>query len=241
MTHRSFPAVFVLLALLAAGCGDDDAAPAADATTTTTESTATTTAAPAPAPDTDQGAVPTTTDTATEAGPYDGYVSEIYDDPAVWICWPGADDTCAENQDLTLVAADGTLEVVPFTPVDDAPVDCFYVYPTVSGDQTANSVFVDPATQEIYTTRSQAARYGSAGRVFAPVYRQNALASLTGRAFAPDGGWSSGVFGIPTVGFAPGEARYAHTNRERLDVAEARWALARHAHLIPAVQTALND
>ena len=60
-------------------------------------------------------------------------------------------------------------------------------------------------------------------------------------AFATDGGWSSGVFGIPTVGFAPGEERYAHTNRERLDVAEARWALARHAHLIPAVQTALND
>ena len=187
MTHRSFPAVFLLLALLAAGCGDDDAAPAADATTTTTESTATTTAAPAPAPDTDQGAVPTTTDTATEAGPYDGYVSEIYDDPAVWICWPGADDTCAENQDLTLVAADGTLEVVPFTPVDDAPVDCFYVYPTVSGDQTANSDLVPQPEQEIFTTRSQAARYGSACRVFAPVYRQNTLASMTGRAIAPDG------------------------------------------------------
>ncbi|HSM62249.1 MAG TPA: M20/M25/M40 family metallo-hydrolase [Longimicrobiales bacterium] len=58
--------------------------------------------------------------------------------------------------------------------------------------------------------------------------------------FATDGGWSCGVFGIPTVGFAPGEERFAHTNRERLDVEEARWAFARHAELIPAVQEALG-
>jgi succinyl-diaminopimelate desuccinylase len=56
--------------------------------------------------------------------------------------------------------------------------------------------------------------------------------------FATDGGWSCGVHGIPTVGFAAGEERFAHTNRERLDVDEARWALERHALLIPAVQIA---
>jgi acetylornithine deacetylase/succinyl-diaminopimelate desuccinylase-like protein len=57
--------------------------------------------------------------------------------------------------------------------------------------------------------------------------------------FATDGGWSCGVFGVPTVGFAPGEERFAHTNRERLDLEEARWAFARHSHLIPALQEAL--
>lgn len=56
--------------------------------------------------------------------------------------------------------------------------------------------------------------------------------------FATDGGWSCGVHGIPTVGFAPGEERYAHTNRERLDVEEARWVFERHGQLIPAVQLA---
>lgn len=56
--------------------------------------------------------------------------------------------------------------------------------------------------------------------------------------FATDGGWSCGVHGIPTIGFAAGEERFAHTNRERLDVDEARWALERHALLIPAVQIA---
>ncbi len=57
--------------------------------------------------------------------------------------------------------------------------------------------------------------------------------------FATDGGWSCGVFGIPTVGFAPGEERYAHTNRERLDVEEARWGLARYPLLVAAIQEAL--
>lgn len=58
-------------------------------------------------------------------------------------------------------------------------------------------------------------------------------------AFATDGGWSCGVHGIPTVGFAPGEERHAHTNRERLDVEEARWAFSRYPELITAVQAAL--
>lgn len=57
--------------------------------------------------------------------------------------------------------------------------------------------------------------------------------------FATDGGWSCGVHGIPTVGFAPGEEHYAHTNRERLDVEEARWGFERHPPLIAAVQRAL--
>ena len=56
--------------------------------------------------------------------------------------------------------------------------------------------------------------------------------------FATDGGWSCGVHGIPTVGFAPGEERFAHTNRERLDVEEARWALERYPHVVKAVQVA---
>lgn len=57
--------------------------------------------------------------------------------------------------------------------------------------------------------------------------------------FATDGGWSCGVHGIPTVGFAPGEERFAHTNRERIDVEEARWGYARYPYLVAALQQAL--
>ena len=56
--------------------------------------------------------------------------------------------------------------------------------------------------------------------------------------FATDGGWSRGVHGIPTIGFAPGEEHYAHTNRERIEVEEARWGFERHGDLIAAVQRA---
>ena len=59
--------------------------------------------------------------------------------------------------------------------------------------------------------------------------------------FATDGGWSCGVHGIPTLGFAPGEERFAHTNRERIDVEEARWGFERYPHLIAAVQEALGS
>jgi len=58
--------------------------------------------------------------------------------------------------------------------------------------------------------------------------------------FATDGGWTCGVHGIPTIGFAPGEERYAHTNRERLDLDEARWSFERYPELVLAVQGALG-
>jgi acetylornithine deacetylase/succinyl-diaminopimelate desuccinylase-like protein len=57
--------------------------------------------------------------------------------------------------------------------------------------------------------------------------------------FATDGGWTQGVFGIPTIGFAPGEERYAHTNRERLELDEARWSFERYPDLVLGLQQVL--
>lgn len=56
--------------------------------------------------------------------------------------------------------------------------------------------------------------------------------------FATDGGWTCGVHGIPTVGFAPGEEHFAHTNRERMSVDELRWGLERYPKLVEALQRA---
>ncbi len=58
--------------------------------------------------------------------------------------------------------------------------------------------------------------------------------------FATDGGWTHGVRGIPTIGFAPGEERHAHTNTERLRLDDAAWAYDRYLALVPAVQAALR-
>ena len=66
-----------------------------------------------------------------------------------------------------------------------------------------------------------------------------APATIRPWAFATDGGWSAGVFGIPTIGFAPGEERHVHTNTERLELEEARWAYDRYPELIQAIQAAL--
>lgn len=59
--------------------------------------------------------------------------------------------------------------------------------------------------------------------------------------FATDGGWTCGVRGIPTIGFAPGLERHAHTNTERLDLDDARWAYGRYLELVPAVQQAASE
>lgn len=57
--------------------------------------------------------------------------------------------------------------------------------------------------------------------------------------FATDGGHSCGIHGIPTIGFAPGEERFAHTNRERLELASARVAFDAYPALIQAIVAAL--
>lgn len=81
-----------------------------------------------------------------------------------------------------------------------------------------------------------------------PVARAAArsITKSTGRApairpwtFATDGGHTCGIHGIPTIGFAPGEERYAHTNRERLELASARVAYEAYPSLIRDVFDAL--
>lgn len=56
--------------------------------------------------------------------------------------------------------------------------------------------------------------------------------------FATDGGHTCGEHGIPTIGFAPGEERFAHTSRERLDLAQARAVYDAYPLVIRAVMGA---
>src|SRR5205807_1616584 len=64
-----------------------------------------------------------------------------------------------------------------------APIDCFYVYPTVSTDPTPNSdMNADPA--ETNVIRQQFARFASKCQPYAPIYRQVTLVGLR-RMLAP--------------------------------------------------------
>jgi DUF3089 family protein len=108
-----------------------------------------------------------------------------YADGKAWLCRPGRNDGCAIDQTTTVVAANGTLTRETWAADPRAPIDCFYVYPTVSTDPTPNSdMTADPA--ELNVIRQQFARFGSKCLPYAPLYRQVTLAGLR-RMLAPGG------------------------------------------------------
>jgi pimeloyl-ACP methyl ester carboxylesterase len=94
-----------------------------------------------------------------------------------WLCRPGRADACSIDLTTTVISADGTLTRESWAADPAAPIDCFYVYPTVSTDQTPFSdMTADPA--ELNVIAQQFARFGSECRVYAPMYRQVTLVGL---------------------------------------------------------------
>jgi pimeloyl-ACP methyl ester carboxylesterase len=94
-----------------------------------------------------------------------------------WLCRPGGQDACAIDLTTTVVRADGTTSREAFTANPSAPIDCFYVYPTVSTDTTPNSD-TSPDAAELRVVAQQFARFQSVCRPYAPSYRQVTLAGL---------------------------------------------------------------
>jgi hypothetical protein len=101
-----------------------------------------------------------------------------YADKATWLCWPGASpNACEVDLTTTVVATDGSTKVETFRPAANPPIDCFYVYPTVSVDPgILATMAIEPA--ETTVIAQQFARFAAACRLFAPVYRQFTLTAL---------------------------------------------------------------
>jgi hypothetical protein len=99
-------------------------------------------------------------------------------DDTVWLCKPGlAANPCEGNLDSTVVDAAGKSTVESASPAADPPIDCFYVYPTVSKQKTTNAnLTIDP--EERAVALAQAARFSQVCRVFAPMYPQLTLAAI---------------------------------------------------------------
>jgi hypothetical protein len=96
----------------------------------------------------------------------------------VWLCKPGAHpNPCRESNKTTIEHADGSTTVADTAFPRKPPVDCFYVYPTVSG-QPGMSANKDKDPEEIEIARYQAARFSLDCKVYAPVYRQLTLAAI---------------------------------------------------------------
>ena len=95
-----------------------------------------------------------------------------------WLCKPGkAGDACAVDMTTTVIKANGAMSVEAFKADPRAPVDCFYVYPTVSNDKGIVSDMV-AGLEELNVVRAQLARLGSKCRIYAPLYRQFTLTAL---------------------------------------------------------------
>jgi hypothetical protein len=106
------------------------------------------------------------------------YPKNDYAKPEAWLCWPGkAGDACAIDLTTTVIKAGGASSVETFKADPKAPIDCFYVYPTVSNDPGPVSDMTANA-EELNVVKQQLARFGSKCRIYAPIYRQFTLTGL---------------------------------------------------------------
>ncbi len=152
--------LLVLCALLVAACSGASATPAPASLSATTSS---------PAPAVLPSAGPATRASQSPSlGP----------DPTVWLCRPGlAGDPCAGDLTTTVIDSKGGRSVSRLTAAADPPIDCFYVYPTVSRQKTMNaSLAIDPEEKAVAV--AQAALFSQVCKVYAPIYPQITLAAL---------------------------------------------------------------
>jgi hypothetical protein len=104
-------------------------------------------------------------------------VSPVPDD-TVWLCKPGiANNPCEGNLDATPLDWAERAGYEKASTAADPPIDCFYVYPTVSRQKGVNAdLTIDP--EETGAAIAQAARFSQVCRVYAPMYPQITLAGI---------------------------------------------------------------
>ncbi|MGA2527705.1 MAG: DUF3089 domain-containing protein [Acidimicrobiales bacterium] len=96
----------------------------------------------------------------------------------VWLCRPGmASDPCTSSLATTVVQASGAKSVTGAKVSTASKFDCFYVYPTVSGETSLNAD-LKVQNAELAVAVAQASRFSTVCRVWAPMYRQITLAGL---------------------------------------------------------------
>lgn len=101
-----------------------------------------------------------------------------------WLCLPGRKDVCSTPLPTTALNPNGYGSTGLSRIANDPPIDCFYVYPTISGDKGLNSDLV--VKEEIGAVQSQFARFASVCRPFVPIYRQMTLGAVAAAAIGTD-------------------------------------------------------
>ena len=99
-----------------------------------------------------------------------------YTKDSSWLCLPGRADVCSKPLPTTALNRSGYGSTGQSAVAKNPPLDCFYVYPTVSNDQGMNSD-LSPSEEKV-ATQTQFARYASVCRTFAPLYRQMTVGAI---------------------------------------------------------------
>jgi hypothetical protein len=95
-----------------------------------------------------------------------------------WLCKPGlAGDPCESSEETTVEYGNNTPSVERAQPASNPPIDCFYVYPTVSKQTTPNAN-LEIGEEETQTAIDQASRFSQQCKVYAPMYEQVTLHEL---------------------------------------------------------------
>ncbi|MGQ0589099.1 MAG: DUF3089 domain-containing protein [Sphingosinicella sp.] len=108
-----------------------------------------------------------------------------YSNDASWLCLPGRQDACGRPLPTTALNPNGYGANGAAVPAADPPIDCFYVYPTVSRDPELNSD-MNAGPEENSAAAVQFARFASVCRTYAPLYRQGTLRSVMAVAAGQD-------------------------------------------------------
>ena len=107
-----------------------------------------------------------------------------YTRPTSWLCLPGRADVCSTPLPTTALNPNGYGSTGRSTVAKSPPVDCFYVYPTVSRDRGLNSDL--NVSEETGAAAAQFARFASVCRPFAPKYRQMTVGAIAAYAAGQD-------------------------------------------------------
>ena len=96
-----------------------------------------------------------------------------------WLCKPGlAKNPCTSSEETTVQLANGSSFVEHPQPASNPPIDCFYVYPTVSSQFTENAN-LEVGAEETQIAIDQASRFSQTCKVYAPIYPQLTLPAIT--------------------------------------------------------------
>ena len=95
-----------------------------------------------------------------------------------WLCKPGiTENPCQSSEETTVELSDGSRSVEDPQPAATPPIDCFYVYPTVSSQHTLNAnLNVEPEEKQVAI--DQASRFSQDCKVYAPIYPQLTVYAL---------------------------------------------------------------